>query len=268
MLCSVRMPCIKLFTIDQWLGIVHLHHRMIFRILRNTWIRPHYLLLQINLSMDCWWYCDYKLGSISSIDCNFSSHYWFRLWTGEMYPQGWHSTTMLWVDGLLIVLIWTIWYHMNQGGYSIHYLAYQFWCSYAYQWDYHMPNPPYWGCSIVSQCYPANVTFGYHGHSRHHHNQAWMHSWSKSWIPQKWKDLERWTEIGNRIWFLRWIPLLLTTNNSWVDDLYGIDPFIMGIPPQNSQLQPHNTLLSPQFAYHSCHSSGKYFAKTYRDGQQ
>jgi len=115
-------------------------------------------------------------------------------------------------------------------------------------------------CSI---CHLVNDTLEYLCHSAQCNYLAWYKDWIKCRIPLRWSLMDPQTVATHWIQSLQQMPLPFFTNNPGIVALCHIHPFFKGISPQNWLWQPHNNLLTQQFAYPSCCHRGKSPAKTY-----
>jgi len=73
-----------------------------------------------------------------SRECYFSTS------TDETHQNSQNSTNSVRAGHCLMVLLWRLWYHTTQGGYSISFAACQCWCSDTGGWDSHFRRAMIW----------------------------------------------------------------------------------------------------------------------------
>jgi len=70
-------------------------------------------------------------------------------------------------------------------------------------------------------------------------------------MPKRWSCLDHYNAVGHCIQSLEQIPFSFFTHNLGIIILHHIHPHFNGTSPSHLQQQPHNNLLSRQFAYYS-----------------
>jgi len=192
-----------------------------------------------------------------------ASPYCFQSCTNGTHQISQNSMNSMRVGSDLMVSLWILSYCMKQGGYSIGFLARQYWCSDPRRWD-----------SDSLHATSVQVSIAFHMSSRCGQSwtsvplwacdhQDWFEGWCKRWMPLRWSCLYLWKAAGHWILSAQWIPLPFFTDYAGKVVLSHIHTLVKGIPPQNRQLYPHYNIPSQQYTYHCCCHRGESLAKTH-----
>jgi len=117
------------------LGAVLFYHSLILWIFRRTWKQPCRLKTPVIEWMESRCCIELKFESNSRIHRNSPAYTVFSSCTGETHQISQNCINSVRVGCCLMVSLSMLRYHTTQGGYSIGFLAHQYWCSDPHGWD-------------------------------------------------------------------------------------------------------------------------------------